>query len=308
MNNFTQEYVRIRDIEQFFVIYPKDSKKLVLHLHGGPGESEAPFLYRLIPEERDYIFVTYDQRGTGRTQDRNKSKPEDVTFETLLEDLHETVRYLIKRFNPDTFVLYGHSWGTVLGCEYVHRHPLMVDCLVCEGQVVNISTEERTAYEHLKEIISEKDRPKLDSLKDFDFCFSKPENLKKLMLFRKLENKYGMAGISKDGPSPFSIMIKSPLFRLKDLFMSMNSVMKTNGNLLKAVDCYDVRNHTEYLIPYFLVCGKSDWQTPYVCAEEYYNTVSAPKKHIYWQEGGHSSSADHPEQFKKTIEDIFNRL
>lgn len=47
MKAFTEEYILINGIEQYFLQYPvKNFSEVVLFLHGGLGSSEAHFVYK----------------------------------------------------------------------------------------------------------------------------------------------------------------------------------------------------------------------------------------------------------------------
>ncbi|ELV04885.1 alpha/beta hydrolase [Brachyspira hampsonii] len=119
MDIFFEEYVNINGIEQYFIHYPKKSDTTLLFLHGGTGESEAYFLYEMHSKTQNYNLVYYDQRGTGKTQARNKSKDKDITIDKLLIDLKETINYIKLRYNSKYTILLGHSWGSVLGIEFI---------------------------------------------------------------------------------------------------------------------------------------------------------------------------------------------
>ncbi len=89
MKAFTEEYILINGIKQYFLQYPvENSSEVVLFLHGGPGSSEAHFVYKTIKQNLPYSFVYYDQRGTGKTQSKNKSNPQDISLEALIWELN----------------------------------------------------------------------------------------------------------------------------------------------------------------------------------------------------------------------------
>jgi len=71
---FTEEYVQINGINQYFLHYPSTQKEVVIFLHGGPGSSTALFAHNLKQYWDFCSFVYYDQRGTGRTLKNNKTK------------------------------------------------------------------------------------------------------------------------------------------------------------------------------------------------------------------------------------------
>jgi proline iminopeptidase len=97
----------------------------IVVLHGGPDFDHTyllPDLDRLLFPSFHLIF--YDQRGRGRSADN--VQPEDVTIQSEVEDLERLRSHL----NLDSFVLLGHSWGTLLALEYAIRHPHRVSHLI----------------------------------------------------------------------------------------------------------------------------------------------------------------------------------
>lgn len=103
------------------------SRPYLLLLHGGPGFSAYVF-YSWGPSlERALNVVNLDQRGSGgsaryRISDPLAPKPEEIqdyTIANLVKDI-EGVREFLRV--KDWYVL-GHSWGGMLGLEYVTAHP-----------------------------------------------------------------------------------------------------------------------------------------------------------------------------------------
>lgn len=98
----------------------------LLILHGGPGFS-AHMFYPWGPSIESALNVVYlDQRGCGESE-RIKiansflPKPEeirDVTIANMVKDI-EGVRDFLK---VEKWVVLGHSWGGMLGLEYVSAH------------------------------------------------------------------------------------------------------------------------------------------------------------------------------------------
>ena len=104
----------------------KSNPYLVI-LHGGPGFSSHMF-YAWGPSLEKSVNVVYlDQRGCGESarlsvaniMDPKPSEIKDYTFSTLVSDI-EGVRQSLK---VDKWYVLGHSYGGMLGLEYVAAHP-----------------------------------------------------------------------------------------------------------------------------------------------------------------------------------------
>ena len=116
-------------------------------LHGGPGFS-AHMFYAWGPSLEKSVNVVYlDQRGCGESARLSVANPMDpqpaeikgYTFETLIADI-EGARQSLK---VDKWFVLGHSYGGMLGLEYVAAHPdhvlgfVDMDSLVSVPQMQN---------------------------------------------------------------------------------------------------------------------------------------------------------------------------
>jgi pimeloyl-ACP methyl ester carboxylesterase len=209
--SYFEEYVPINGISQYFLHYPGNDGDVMLVIHGGPGQSEAAFAYYTEPSPSVYTTVYYDQRGTGKTLRKNPTKGNDVTFQTLFEDLAETVLYLKQKYQKDRIIIQGHSWGCVLGLSYAYQHPENLLYYIGVAQVVDYLKGERITLEKLKRLAA--DNPHdyhalealeatLDSAQDF---------LASANTLMKFKRKYGL-GINVG--RIVRIARKSPVFGL----------------------------------------------------------------------------------------------
>lgn len=104
------------------------SNPYLLILHGGPGFS-AHMFYPWGPAIEKAVNVVYlDQRGCGQSRRYTPANPfaaptaadlKPITIADMLDDI-ESVREFLHL--AKWFVL-GHSWGGMLGLEYVAAHP-----------------------------------------------------------------------------------------------------------------------------------------------------------------------------------------
>ncbi|MGH6972777.1 MAG: alpha/beta fold hydrolase, partial [Caulobacteraceae bacterium] len=103
--------------------------KPALVLHGGPGSGCTPGVRRLFDPET-YRIVLFDQRGCGRSSPHASDPAVDLTANTtghLLGDIEALRRHLgVERWG----LVFGSSWGSVLGLAYAERHPDRVSALV----------------------------------------------------------------------------------------------------------------------------------------------------------------------------------
>ena len=103
------------------------SHPYLLLLHGGPGFSAHIFYGWGTSLEKDVNVVYLDQRGSGQSARLTFANPyaptpdevKGYTIANLVGDI-EGVRTFLK---VDKWYVLGHSWGGMLGLEYVTAHP-----------------------------------------------------------------------------------------------------------------------------------------------------------------------------------------
>jgi proline iminopeptidase len=100
----------------------------VVYLHGGPGSGCTPGSRRSFDLQR-HRAVLFDQRAAGRS--RPHASEDGVDWSSLDIDHHvgdiERVR---EHLGIERWIVFGVSWGSVLGATYAERHPDRVTAVV----------------------------------------------------------------------------------------------------------------------------------------------------------------------------------
>ncbi|MEU1500922.1 prolyl aminopeptidase [Streptomyces sp. NPDC005732] len=102
--------------------------KPALMLHGGPGSGCGPW-YRRYCDPARYRIVLLDQRGSGRSTPHASDHGTDMSVNTtahLIGDLERLRRHL----GVERWLVWGVSWGSVLGLRYAQTCPGAVSELV----------------------------------------------------------------------------------------------------------------------------------------------------------------------------------
>ena len=97
-------------------------------LHGGPGSGCSPRPRRYF-DPAAYRIVLLDQRGCGRSTPHASAYDTDMSVNTtahLIADLELLRRHL----GIERWLVWGASWGSVLGLRYAQTHPGAVSELV----------------------------------------------------------------------------------------------------------------------------------------------------------------------------------
>lgn len=100
-------------------------------LHGGPGSGCTPFARRYFDPAR-YRIVLLDQRGAGRSLPHASEPDADLATNTL-PHLVSDLELLRTTLGIDRWLVWGASFGSVLGLRYAQLHPGRVSELVLTG-------------------------------------------------------------------------------------------------------------------------------------------------------------------------------
>lgn len=119
---------------------------VLLFLAGGPGGTELGAMRRHLEAlEQDFVVVTWDQRGTGKSYDQ-LDPTSTLTLDSAVSDTVEATNYLRDRFGKDKIYLVGQSWGSTLGVLAAQQHPELYQAFVGVGQMVSQRETDRIFY------------------------------------------------------------------------------------------------------------------------------------------------------------------
>jgi len=302
------EFVKINGIQQF--IYHQGShydNPVILHLHGGPGNPFSNKAYLLESWSPYFTMVYYDQRGAGKTAIRNpETKP---SFQHMIEDIHELILYLKRKYNKAKIGILAHSWGTMIGSIYAQQFPEHLAFYIGVGQVIApVQNEKKSYQEMIQRLYASKDEKRLKRLENLGrYPGETPaEFLRKMGTFRKLQVELGMCVDNKK--KNLAWIKQSPLFSEEDLLAPQLSAQMLT-ELLEEIFYFDlVDSSPAYHIPIYYLLGKKDWQVPTCLAVEYFNQIKAPdKKLVVIDDAMHEPMLEKPDAFLQAMRDVVNR-
>lgn len=109
-------------------------------LHGGPGAGIGP-KHRRFFDPAHYRVLLYDQRGAGR------SRPHAETAENTTEHLLADMEKLRRMLGIEKWLVFGGSWGSLLGLCYAIRWPERVSGLILRGVFLGRPREVRWLFQ-----------------------------------------------------------------------------------------------------------------------------------------------------------------
>lgn len=294
-------YVSIGGIDQWIQIgFDKPALPILLYLHGGPGGTSVPASAAWKPWEEHFTVVHWDQRGAGRTYARNgEAGCGRLTIDRMVEDGIEVAQFLRAHLNQPKTLLVGHSWGSALGVFMLVRSPELFSAFVGTGQLVNMRRNEEFNYRRQLEVAERRgDHGALLTLQ----AIGPPPyaDFAKLLTLREWTDR--LAEGDGDALQPRPTPLPPDLAR-EDVRSIQQGAAFTRGQLLDELNGIDLPSlGLTFPVPMFLFHGTHDQQTPIELAEEYFASISAPRKALVRFEGCHHFVAmNRPDLFLREL-------
>jgi pimeloyl-ACP methyl ester carboxylesterase len=287
-------FVKIGGIDQWIAIQGSDRRNpVILYLHGGPGEAQSPFLKDFVPWQKDFTVVNWDQRGAGKTYEKNGKATPDVTMVRLASDAVEIARYVLKKLGKQKLILVGQSFGSGLGLMVARRAPELFYCMVGAAQFVSTALavqgwEAWTRQEAAR-------RHDVAGLKALDVAAKQPIlSRERMMAARKwvmsppdqayIQRQMAFIG-SPDHPKPeAAAWVEGYGFESKKL--------APDSAVFDAM-----KDAPVLLVPYILIQGREDHVTPLGPAKAYFDLVVSKSKAFVTIDGGHYACFTNTDEF-----------
>ena len=316
------EYVMLNDQEQYILTMGHDiSNPVIISLHGGPGGPTTGTDYCWIDYlTDDYTVVSWDQRGCGRTYYHNAENDPDnstVTFEQAEEDLDALVEYVCDRFGQDKVIIIGHSYGSLLGSQYVLDYPDKVSHYIGIGQ--EVKEENWYSYTYVYEDALAKAKEAGDDTTELETvyeAFMNDPDLVNMNAISNISNQYHPVSVTEDVSTAATIF--SPYVGVDDVrwLLIITKALTGDGTYESLIgplidhllDFNAYKRSTDYQVPVLFISGSEDWSCPVGLIEEYFDVITAPRKDMYLLDGcGHSPQSQLPEEFGNAVKDFLSR-
>lgn len=269
---------------------------VLLYLTGGPGGTDIGAMRRDVSLEQDFVVVTWDQRGAGKSY---AALDPTVTFtaDQFVSDAIEVTEYLTDRFDEDKVYLVGQSWGSTLGVLAADARPDLYHAFVGVGQMVSQRETDRIFWEAslawaadsgnegLVATLEANGPPPYTNLYDYAGVIS----------YEHQWNAYPGLDVSHEMPGALFV----PEYTFMDRVNAFKGFLDTNASLYPQLQDIDFRRDITRLdVPYVMVLGEHEALGRSVLADEWFEALESPtKERIVFEESGHRPNFDRPAEF-----------
>ncbi|BBM86685.1 alpha/beta fold hydrolase [Candidatus Uabimicrobium amorphum] len=259
---------------------------VIFTIHGGPGVSDFREPKTWIgPLGKDHRVIYYDQRGSGLSQETDKST---YTHQQLIQD----VEALRADLQIEKMSVFGGSYGGFIAMLYALAFPERVSHLVLRGTSSWYGFVEDSIENALED--GRGGMTYEEMMRGFEGGFVSKEEYKDF--FARIYPLYSKGEHSQSEIREF-LNTKHYHYETHNAFFD-----REKGDFWK----YDIREQLKSLqIPTLVLVGRYDWITPVKYSEEIASLIPNSKLVIF-EKSGHSTHADEPQLFYQTIRDFLS--
>ena len=106
----------------------------------------------------------------------------------------------------------------------------------------------------------------------------------------------------------FEIYASSPTWTKEDEINSETVEMFNAKLYAEVLFDWEVNEKETYSVPVYYILGRYDEMTSSIIAAEYFETIKAPEKQLYWiEDAGHLLDTDNPSAFFSAIKEIITQ-
>ncbi|MBA2589099.1 MAG: alpha/beta hydrolase [Alphaproteobacteria bacterium] len=268
-------FVQIGGIDQWIAIQGQDrANPVILYLHGGPGEAQSPFLDQFKPWERDFTVVNWDQRGAGKTYEKNGGMPA-FNLDRVVDDAIELAEYVRKTLGKPKLVLVGQSTGSLLGLKVAQRRPDLFYAYVGTAQFVSVIRNSEW-QETQTDVPHSHDGAEMKAL--HQWAAKAPPDQPYIAILDRYTGP-------EDHPNPAGAK----------WFAGYRFEARNIGKEMSEFDA--MRDVPALAVPYIVIQGRDDRMTPAAVTKAYFDKVQSKGKAYAVIEGGHFACFTNPKEF-----------
>ena len=280
---------------------------VLLFLAGGPGGTELGAMrHHGRALEQDFVVVTWDQRGAGKSHDQLEPLS-TLTLDGAVSDTIAVTNYLRDRFGQDEIYLLGQSWGTILGVRAAQQQPELFRAFIGVGQMVSPAATDRVFYDDtLAWARGRGDTALVDTLTaNGPPPYAAGLAYEPALSFEQEVYPYDHSA-NAEGGGQMSEGILVGEYTLIERVHNLGAVMDTFAVLYPTIQDLDLRTDAILLdVPVYLFQGRHEAPGRAALADEWFAMLDAPRKEMVIAEtSGHRPLFEQPAEFHRFLTDV----
>jgi len=298
-----------------------DSGVIILHLHGGPGDTAIRMslqpAYREL--ESKYAVAYWDQPGAGNS--RWLTPQREIPMSEITDALDEVITLIHEEYPNTQLFLLSHSFGGEVGTKFLTEYSYdgrVVSWIMVDGVFNEIGNRE-LALEWLEQRATMRLREgHFSSLQEEQFWKSAIEYVRTHQTFEKwYETELWDNYIEPAGGYSYSPESEPALGGVPHYLVGRANFILERVNLRNAKSIYRDALATNYTpvmrnikLPTLILWGKHDGALPVASAWEVYRNIGtddSKKMVMIFEQSGHNPMLEEPEKYVTTIEAFIER-
>ena len=299
------ETVRIGGVDQVLMLRGRSvDNPVLLYLAGGPGGTDIGAMRDDVGLEQDFVVVTWEQRGTGKSYASSIDPVEDLTLAQAVDDTIAVTDHLRERFGVDKVFLVANSWGTIPSTLAAQRAPDRFAAYVGTGQMVDNRLTDQMFYE---DALAWAEQEGNDDLAATIRAAGPPpyEDLTRYQVTVGYEHQWNAyPGVEDLNEMPFNTFV--PETTWMERINAMRAMLDVNFFVYPQLQDHDFREDVPALdVPVVMVIGEHEARGRSVLARDWFDQLDAPDKQLVVVEGaGHRPSFEDPAGFSQLMREV----
>lgn len=289
-----KSFVAIGGIEQWITIKGDScANPVILVVHGGPGNPLSPYADQLFgPWTKEFTVVQWDQRGAGMTYGRSTPAPDaPLSVRQISDDGAAVAAYLAEHLGKKKVILWGSSWGSIVGVHMAKAHPELFHAYLGTAQVVGSAENQAVSYPRLLAIVrAAGDQAAIAVVEGVGAPpWTDPRSFGKV---RRVIRRYEAKLTTPPPPAwwqpapEYTTPKAQADYEAGEEYSFLNFVGMHGDGMFSQVDLRKLG--MDFAIPMFFVHGAEDLLATADVARRYYGDIQAPQKDmVVLQRAGH---------------------
>ncbi|MDM5296717.1 alpha/beta hydrolase [Bacillus pumilus] len=274
----------------------KETKPVLLFLHGGPGSAHLSYMDSFHGElDEHFNVIHWDQRGAGLSYQKD-IPAESMTIQQFVDDTIELTEKLLSYVGHLKLYIAGYSWGSLIAIQAVHKRPDLFHAYYGISQVVDVAKEDMISYELLLQNDDRLLRAALRLLTPPPWNHSFAHAL--FSMYKEFA-KVGLTHSLKPLLQMVFAFLSSKHYRVRDKWKFLKGQSYSQNMLWDELMKESIQDRvSSILIPCYFIIGKYDFITPAAVSKPYVDQLIAPIKEWYtFENSAHSPHIEERDRF-----------